>query len=124
MIRVNPVGVHVYDPDCYDLTYTAPTQKRDKGSIQAENLGLRHSMIRTLPHDLHRKRRAVLSPHFSPKSIAEFSPFIRAKVQQLVMGFKQAGGNGEILNMNHVFAAFSSVRLIILRVQLQLDRTC
>jgi len=48
-----------------------------------ERFGIPLSNFDTIDHDLHHRRRTAVSPFFTRKKVAEFSPYIRGRVERL-----------------------------------------
>lgn len=65
-------------------------------------------MFTTVPHDLHKTRRAALNPFFSKASVARLTPVIRERVQALLYRFDQFRESHDILHASHAFAAFTN----------------
>ena len=66
------------------------------------------SVFGTIPHELHRKRRASLNNFFSKASIRQLEPTVRDVVGQLLNRMDICGRSGEILSLNVVFKAVTS----------------
>ncbi len=64
-------------------------------------------MFSTVPHDLHRMRRAPLSPFFSKRSVSRLEPIIRSAVEQLCKRIEEFQQTGEPLILNHAFSALT-----------------
>ncbi|KIW33393.1 hypothetical protein, variant [Cladophialophora immunda] len=61
----------------------------------------------TASADLHKLRRGVLNPFFSKRSIVNYQPFIREKIQRLCTKLEQYKEDGRILAINHAFSALA-----------------
>ncbi len=61
IVRINPYELHVSDRDFYDVLYAGSSKRRDRFEWYAAGLGLPNSMLGTINHDLHRKRRVALN---------------------------------------------------------------
>ena len=64
-------------------------------------------MVATVPHDLHRKRRAALNPFFSKASIKRLEPIVRDGVSKLSKRMEEHKF-GEPVPMTIVFKAMTS----------------
>jgi cytochrome P450 len=62
----------------------------------------------TVPHELHRMRRAALSPYFSKASIRRLEPIIREIVSKLLKRMDSHQKSGEPLPMTVVYKAVTS----------------
>lgn len=66
------------------------------------------SVFTTISHDLHRRRRAAMSPYLSRASILRLEPLVRSKVDRLCARIEQASGTGGIVKMWHAYTALSA----------------
>jgi cytochrome P450 len=68
---------------------------------------LDHSEFGTPQHDLHKMRRAALSPYFSMASVMRLQPVIQERVDLLerLKGFRDSG---EVLMASWAFATFTN----------------
>ena len=95
-MRINPHEIHINDLYFLDDLYTGSAKKRDKykwsgrqrlreSSSIAVSVEERltylgpDSLVATVPHDGHRKRRAVMNPFFSKASIRKLADFLESK---------------------------------------------
>ncbi|KAK8026464.1 hypothetical protein PG991_003520 [Apiospora marii] len=112
IIRINPHELHVRDPDYYDLLYAGPTsgQRRDKWAWSVNMFANSQSGFGTVPHDLHRARRAALNPFFSKQAIAQrVEPhIIRPLLTQMCARFERLRRTGEVLNVIEAYAALTT----------------
>lgn len=78
IVRVMPDAVHVNDPAFVDQLYPgqAADKRRDRAWTVSNKFLDENSVIATRDHDLHRKRRAVLSPFFSRQNVRLLVPTI------------------------------------------------
>ena len=94
IVRINPEELHVRDPDWYDeLMTTSIRRPRDKTAAFAGRTG-KNSIFGTVPHDLHRVRRAPVNPFFSKKSISAIEPLIQEKVDLLCTALGEYAPDG------------------------------
>ena len=108
IIRITPFELHIDDPEFYDELYVGPSvRKTDKYRKNIAGFGQANAAFDTIPFALHRVRRAALNAFFSKKSVAELSPFIQAKVDQLCERFKGFKSTGAPVNLVHAFSAFT-----------------
>ncbi|MCJ1268562.1 hypothetical protein MMC22_008450 [Lobaria immixta] len=66
------------------------------------------SVFASIPHELHRKRRAALNNFFSKASVRQIEPTVRDIVAQLLDRMDICGRSGEILPLNMIFKAVTS----------------
>ena len=108
IIRVTPDEVHVNDITILDTIYTAPNvHRRDKDRAQLRGLDVGMSTSGTAAHDLHRKRRAELSPFFVTNSVTKLRPLIAAKVAYLCQHLDSAQLSGVPINLYDLYYALA-----------------
>ncbi|KAL9078820.1 MAG: hypothetical protein Q9157_002261 [Trypethelium eluteriae] len=108
IIRINPYEIHVDDPAFYADLYTGSTGKRDKWHWSMNMFGMKSATFSTVPHDLHRERRAALNPSFSKAAIYHLEPVILALVDQLCDRLQEYQRSGEPANLGPIFAALTT----------------
>jgi hypothetical protein len=112
IVRINPFELHVDDPDFLEDIFTGPgSHKRDKWEWATKGLGVPGATLMTNGHDLHRLRRAALNPFFSKASVRNLQPLIDAKLDFFIERFEEFHKNGEVMVINHAFAALTNGRL-------------
>jgi cytochrome P450 len=62
----------------------------------------------TPQHDLHKMRRAALSPYFSMASVRRLQPVIQERVDLLLKRLKELRDSGKVLMASWAFAAFTN----------------
>jgi cytochrome P450 len=62
----------------------------------------------TGPHDLHKLRRSALNPFFSKGSVRKLQPVIDTKTNQLLDRFGDFQRTGDVVVLNHAFAALTN----------------
>ncbi|KAL9044266.1 MAG: hypothetical protein Q9214_002580 [Letrouitia sp. 1 TL-2023] len=109
IVRINPCELHISDPHFYDTLYTSggAGRKRDKWTWDTV-AGVPTSTLSTAAHDLHRSRRAAISPFFSMQNVRKLQPVIQEKVDILVQRFIEKGRKGEVINVGHAFSALTN----------------
>jgi cytochrome P450 len=109
IVRINPYELHVDDPDFLEDIYTGPgSHKRDKWEWATRGLGVPGATLMTNGHDLHRLRRAALNPFFSKTSVRNLQPLIDAKLDFFIERFEEFHKSGEVMVINHAFAALTN----------------
>lgn len=66
------------------------------------------SVITTIPHELHRKRRAALSPYFSPSQIRRLEPIIHESLTNLLGRLDSFRTSGQIVPITVAYKAMTS----------------
>jgi cytochrome P450 len=103
---VTPDELHVEDSDYWEQLYSQ-TAQYDKYEWTAGRFGNNSSVFTTSNHELHRIRRAALSPLFSKRSILNFQPVILQKVEVLCKTFAAYKDNGQAFDINKAWSAFA-----------------
>lgn len=68
-------------------------------------LSVPESTVATVSHDLHRTRRAALSPYFSKANVRRLEPVIQETLQNLLDRFIACAKSGATMPMNTVYKA-------------------
>ena len=76
IVRITPRIIHINDPEYIDQIFAGPGKKRDKGQRSISGFADSPTALATQWHDLHRSRRAALSPFFSKQNIRRLEPTI------------------------------------------------
>lgn len=86
IVRIMPNVLHVNDPSFVDTLYSqSPLQKRERGQTVL-NLFHKHlSVLPTRDHDLHRRRRTILSRFFSQQRVRQLAPIIDRTLSDLFL---------------------------------------
>jgi cytochrome P450 len=108
IVRINPHELHVSDPDFYERLYAGGRKRREKWQWHTRGLGLNDSMLATVDHDLHRRRRMAVSGFFSTQSARRLQPLIHERVETLVGRLRASTDSGKVIPMNFAYAAFSN----------------
>jgi cytochrome P450 len=103
---VTPDELHIDDSDYWEQLYSQ-TARYDKYEWLAGRFGNNSSVFTTSNHELHRIRRAVLNPLFSRRSILNFQPVIRQKVDLLCEVFAKYKDSGLAFDINKAWSAFA-----------------
>jgi cytochrome P450 len=110
IVRINPAHLHINDPDFLDDIYASGKHKRNRDAwfYRSERNGpLGWSLFQTVDHDVHRMRRAALSPFFSKRNIQALEGLILGKVDELTERFAIAHQNAEIVPLLHAAGALT-----------------
>ena len=106
IVRIRPDVVHVNDPDFIDKLYTqSPHLRRERAQTVLNFFSEHMSVLPTRDHDLHRRRRAVLSPFFSKQNVRRLVPIIDETCANLLRRIDQVGKTGEIMALNPAIRA-------------------
>ena len=69
--------------------------------------GTPNSILATLDHDVHRRRRNAYSGFFSKQSIRKYSSALQATTDKLCSKFREHQSRGEKINLMHAWSAFT-----------------
>ncbi|TVY25025.1 Cyrochrome P450 monooxygenase [Lachnellula hyalina] len=108
IVRINPHELSVRDPEFFDTLYSGSGRKRERDPWHTAGLGLGGSLIDTVPHDLHRKRRAALSPFFSKAYTKRMLPVVEERVDALIGQLVKLKNAEAPVNFLHALSAFSN----------------
>ncbi|PYH98107.1 cytochrome P450 [Aspergillus ellipticus CBS 707.79] len=108
IVRVAPDEIHISDPSFYDEIYAPSRRRRDKPGYYIPLGGFPTAEILTLDHDVHRMRRAIISPFFSRRSIQEISDVTRGATTKLMDRLQQFHDEDKIVRLDDAFAAMAS----------------
>ncbi|KAI3324236.1 cytochrome P450 [Xylariaceae sp. AK1471] len=109
IVRINPHEIHIKDSSWAEKLYTGPSHGiRDKYPPAAHMTGTPDGVFGTVPHSIHRKRRAAVSPLFSKVSVAASETTIYENVDRMLASIlRQISSNG-YAEMRMNFLAFST----------------
>ncbi len=105
--RVSPHELHVNDVEFFDRLNSFQG-KWNKDPYTAHQFANPGSLVGTLDHDIHRKRRAAVLPFFSKQKIYALEPFITSMVDKLcdkIQDYRKSGAVMPLRNAFHCFAA-------------------
>ncbi|KAI9664637.1 MAG: hypothetical protein M1821_006083 [Bathelium mastoideum] len=108
IVRINPHEVHFNDPEFIDPLFPGPARKTDKYVFTGRRTGTQNSIVATVDHDLHRRRRNTINAFFSSASIRRLEPIMQESMSKLLSRMEAAGKTGEILPMHYVLKACTS----------------
>lgn len=124
VIRINPHEIHCNDPEFIDNIYTGSSRKTDKyrftgrktlsetrsclNEDRPDSWVAKQSMVATISHDIHRKRRGAMANFFSKASVRNVEPIIKNSLHKLLSRMESASRTGEKMPMIYVFKAATS----------------
>lgn len=108
IVRINPEELHVDDPEFYDIIY--PTSKPyDKLKRLENRFGIPGATFSTANHELHKIRRAAISPFFAKSKVREQAVHIQALMDTISKRLSnEYAGKGRILNFHDVWRCFAA----------------
>ncbi|KAL2060745.1 hypothetical protein VTL71DRAFT_9387, partial [Oculimacula yallundae] len=108
IIRINPYELHVSSPEFYEKLYAGPGKRRHRWDWMTAQFGMPQSMFGTNDHDVHRIRRAAVSPFFSKGAVRKLQPMIEERIEALLNRFRGFQTSGEPILLNYAFSAYTN----------------
>lgn len=109
-MRINPLHIHVNDPDFFDEIYAGSGRIRDKClwfNPVKEDPNIPRNVFATRLHEKHRERRAVFHQFFSKRSIRDLEPVVVGTVQRLADRLRDHASNGSVVNLSDAYVALT-----------------
>ncbi|KAK2608165.1 hypothetical protein N8I77_006793 [Diaporthe amygdali] len=111
-VRINPCEVHCNDPNFFNVLYVSSAKRKtDKWIWAVRQSWTRMSSFKTLPHDLHKRRRNQVAPFFSKSSIRRLEPLIIGKINKLCSRLEEKSQldptSKGVVNLTHAFMALT-----------------
>ncbi|KAI8262666.1 Cytochrome P450 monooxygenase [Colletotrichum sp. SAR11_239] len=108
IVRINPDELHIDDPDFFDTLY--PTSKPyDKLKRLENRFGIPGATFSTARHELHKIRRAAISPFFAKSKVREQTGDIQALMNTISRRLTtEYAGTGRVLNLHDVWRCFAA----------------
>ncbi|KAK2036141.1 benzoate 4-monooxygenase cytochrome P450 [Colletotrichum somersetense] len=110
IVRINPIHIHIYDPDYLDEIYASGKHKRDRDPwfLHMSKSGvMTWSLLHTQDHDVHKQRRAALAPFFSRRAIAQLHGMISQKIETLMERLSRVRETGEVIDLTYAMSALA-----------------
>ncbi|KAJ5939782.1 Benzoate 4-monooxygenase cytochrome P450 [Penicillium verhagenii] len=108
IVRISPRELHIKDSYYYDEIHASGARKRNRDPKYAIAFGAPYSLVGTIGHDHHRLRRSFIQNYFSKRSVTTLTPYIWAKVDQLLKRFEIAYENSAVLHLQLDFACLTA----------------
>ncbi|KAL7787160.1 cytochrome P450 [Trichoderma ceciliae] len=108
IVRVTPNEVHFDDPDFHDVIYPSRGKRINKPEFVAVRAGTPGSIVATVDHDIHRRRRNALNSFFSGSSVRRLEPIVKGHVEQIFRRMADSAKREEVVEMHHLFKACAS----------------
>ncbi|KAL9618562.1 MAG: hypothetical protein Q9160_006746 [Pyrenula sp. 1 TL-2023] len=105
IVRINPIEVHISDPDYYDTIYAGPSRVTDKYPPSVGRFIVPHSFFTTVDHHEHQRLRAPILPYFSKQSIMKFSDDIGSVVNTLLSQLHELADTDKPCNLHDAYGA-------------------
>jgi cytochrome P450 len=106
VIRIGPSDLHINDPEVFqDVTKVGSKFLKDAKFYNF--ITFPGTSIGETDPTLHRIRRQVLTPAFSPQRVQELAPFIKQQVDKLLTRFSTFAESSRPVNVNAASKAFT-----------------
>ena len=106
VVRIMPNVLHVNDPSFVDTLYPqSPLQRRERGQTVLNFFQEHFSVLPTRDHDLHRRRRAILSRFFSQQRVRQLAPVIDRTLSDLFQRLEDWDGTEKPFPINAAYKA-------------------
>jgi cytochrome P450 len=105
-VRISPNDIHLSDPENYEKIYHVGSKFWKSPNFYG-SLGLKTAAVTTIPNDLHRVRRAAISPLFSRKVVLDLEGVVQSKVEKLCRRLSETLRVGKPMDLHHGFRAVS-----------------
>lgn len=106
IVRISPHEIHVDDIEFFDRLNSFQG-KWNKDPYTAHQFANPGSLVGTLDHDIHRKRRAAVLPFFSKQKIYALEPVITSMVDKLCEKMEDYQKSGEIMPLRNALHCFA-----------------
>ncbi|KAF2265076.1 cytochrome P450 [Lojkania enalia] len=105
IIRVTPHEIHIRDSRFFDDFYAKNPHLNKDG--WDKRFGSEESVMTSVHHALHKRRRAALNPMFSRRAILNFIHIIYRHIDTLSQRLKEFEERKEPMNLSHAFPALT-----------------
>lgn len=107
IVRINPNEVHCNDPDFLEGLNPLGGRKTNKPISTGKRTGTPDSMVTTVDHDIHRRRRNAVSAFFSNNSIRSLEPVLKQYLAQFLRRLSERKPE-EPVQLQHMFRALTN----------------
>ena len=121
IVRINPEELHVDDPEFYDVLYST-SKPYDKLKRLENRFGIPGATFSTPNHELHKIRRAAISPFFAKSKVREQTIHIQELMDTISQRLsKEYAGKNRVLNLHDVWRCFAADNIMTLMFGSPLD---
>ncbi|KAF1844200.1 cytochrome P450 [Cucurbitaria berberidis CBS 394.84] len=109
IIRINPYELHINDIDLEFMSKLYPSVGIDVDKFwwSAGMFGNVEMTFGTIPHHLHKMRRAAFAKFLSPAYIRKLEPVLQELVNILIQKIEEGIESGKEVNLVHAFSALT-----------------
>ncbi|KAK8033519.1 hypothetical protein PG991_002917 [Apiospora marii] len=108
IVRINPDEVHLDDPEILDVIFPGAGRRTNKPPVVGKRTGTPNSLVATVDHDFHRRRRNAVNAFFSTASIRRLEPIMKEQTGKLLARMGEHGRWEQVVQMHHMFKACTS----------------
>ncbi|KAL2802197.1 cytochrome P450 [Aspergillus granulosus] len=108
VVRINPRELHINDPYYYEQIYAGSSRVQEKDPRFIGVFTTPLPMVATVGHEHHRVRRGLLGSYFSRRALKKAELIIEQNVGRLLVRFRSALEDHEVLPLQRVFAALAA----------------
>ncbi|PYI04016.1 putative cytochrome P450 [Aspergillus sclerotiicarbonarius CBS 121057] len=106
IVRISPTELHIHDVEYYEVLYTS-SRGFDKSAHVQDRFGAPLAAFSTPEHEIHKRRRAAISPFFSKRRTYEQAPMIQKNVDLICNRLaNEYAGAGKVVCLNELFASY------------------
>lgn len=107
VVRISPDEIHLADPENYEKLHYIGSKAPSKAPYFYDAFGLKTAAFGTTSNELHRVRRAAISPAFSRKAVLQLEDIVQEKTAKLISRIKDLLDEGKPVDLHHGFRALS-----------------
>ncbi|KFY83897.1 hypothetical protein V500_09804 [Pseudogymnoascus sp. VKM F-4518 (FW-2643)] len=107
VVRISPDEIHLADPENYEKLHYIGSKAPSKAPYFYDAFGLKTAAFGTTSNEIHRVRRAAISPAFSRKAVLELESIVQEKSTKLNSRIKDLLDEGKPVDLHHGFRALS-----------------
>ncbi|KUJ23224.1 cytochrome P450 [Mollisia scopiformis] len=114
IIRINPFELHINDPSFYEEVYASAPRKRDRSEWVMRATGFSDAFFATVPHELHKVRRAAVAPFFSKANVRKLQPVLDKVIDGMFGQLRLFLGSRQVVRLDHMTSAYANVVDIVM----------
>jgi cytochrome P450 len=107
VVRISPDEIHLADSDNYEKLYYIGSKAPSKAPYFYDAFGFKVAAFGTTGNELHRVRRAAISPAFSRKVCLQLESVVQEKATRLVSRMNDLLDEGKPVDLHHGFRALA-----------------
>ena len=107
-MRINPYELHIRDSEMWSTIYPGNSKRTDRWEWSARFFGNSTGINGTVPHDLHKLRRAPIEHFMSKKAIRSLEPVIQNHMDHMLSRVREYRDAKKVLNLHHLYGCLSA----------------